>query len=71
MPDFIARVRFNTSENPSGRRLLFRGGGHVQAALLVRQLRGEPTEHPNTTLSTAGIGVHVSGRLPAPWRQHD
>ena len=71
VPDFIARVRFNTNENPSGRRLLFRGGGHVQAALLIRQLRGEPIDQANTTLSTGGIGVHVSGRLPAPWRQQD
>ena len=71
VPDFIARVRFNTNENPSGRRLLFRGGGHAQAALLIRQLRGEPIDQPNTTLSTGGIGVHVSGRLPAPWRQQD
>ncbi len=71
IPDFIGRIRFNASEEPSGRRILFRGGGHAQAALLLRQLRGEPNDRPNNTLSTRGFGVHVSGRLPAPWRQQD
>jgi DcaP outer membrane protein len=71
VPDFIARVRFNAAEKPSGRRMLFRGAGHTQAALLIRQIRGEPDGQQNLTLSTGGIGVHVSGRLPAPWRQQD
>ena len=71
VPDLIARIRFNASEEPSGRRILFRGGGHAQAALLLRQLRGEPIDRPNNTLSTRGVGAHVSGRLPAPWRRQD
>jgi hypothetical protein len=70
-PDVIARVRFNPGEQPSGRRLLFRGGGHAQAAFLMRQVRGEPDEHPNEIVSTAGFGIHVSGRLPLPWRKQD
>ena len=34
------------------------GRGHAQFALLVRQLRGEPVDRPNTTVSTGGVGVH-------------
>jgi hypothetical protein len=30
------------------------------------QIRGEPLDQPNTTLSTSGFGVGVSGRLTAP-----
>ena len=71
VPDFIARVRFNADEKPSGRRILFRGGGHAQAAFLLRQIRGEPEDRQNDILSTAGYGLHVSGRLPAPWRRRD
>jgi hypothetical protein len=62
-PDFIVRLRWEPR-----RRLLLRGGGHTQAALLVRRLRGEPIDRPNQTLSTLGIGVHVSGAVPSPWR---
>ena len=71
VPDVIARVRFNAEEKPSAKRILFRGGGHTQAALLFRQLRGEPNDLPNHILSTGGIGVHFSGRLHAPWRSQD
>jgi hypothetical protein len=45
-----------------------RQGVHVNLALLFRQIRGEPLDQPNTTLSTAGFGVGVSGRLTAPWQ---
>ena len=71
IPDLIARIRFNAGDNPSGRRMLFRGGGHTQAAVLFRQIRGEPNGQSNKTLSTGGYGIHVSGRLPAPWRRQD
>jgi DcaP outer membrane protein len=71
VPDVIARLRFNAGEDPAERRLLFRGAGHTQAAVLFRQIRGEPNDRPNQTLSTAGIGVHFSGRLQAPWRKQD
>jgi len=71
IPDLIARVRFNPGEDPSGRRILFGGGGHTQLALLMRQIRGEANDRPNEVLSTAGFGVHFSGRIPAPWRRPD
>jgi hypothetical protein len=69
VPDLIARIRWTPEK---GRGLLGLGlygarGSHNHVALLFRQLRGEPTGQPNTTLSTYGFGVNLSGRLPAPW----
>lgn len=70
-PDVVARVRLNYDADHS-RRLFFRSGeGHTQAALLVRQIRGEADARPNEVLATEGIGVHVSGRVHARWRQGD
>jgi len=66
VPDLIARVRWRPSE---GVPLGFLRGGHLQASLLLRQLRGEAI--PNETLSTAGFGGTVSGRLPTPWSELD
>ena len=63
VPDFIARLRWKTR-----RGLFLPGGGHAQAALLVRNLRGDPIDRPNHTLSTLGLGAHVSGSVPPPWR---
>ena len=50
-PDFIARVRWDPAEGHRLRGLLGRTA-HVQAAILVRQLRGELTDQPDATLST-------------------
>lgn len=69
VPDVILRLRFDVKET-RGRGLLVRGGGHTQAALLIRQIRGESPDRLNETVSTGGIGVHVSGRVPAPWRRN-
>ena len=71
VPDLIARIRLNPGEETKHRRPLLSGGGHTQAALLIRQVRGEPDGRENQILSTAGVGVHVSGRLAAPWRRQD
>jgi len=65
VPDLIARVRWTPGKH--GLLGLNRTGSHVHTALLLRQLRGEPTDQPNTTLSSFGFGVNVSGRLPAPF----
>jgi hypothetical protein len=68
VPDFVVRARW---EPPEGRRgplgVVVGQGVHVNLALLFRQLRGEPLDQPNTTLSTGGFGAGVSGRLTAPW----
>jgi hypothetical protein len=53
VPDFVSRVRWEP-----------KGGGHIQVAGLVRQLRGEPAGQANRILAAAGYGVSVSGRLP-------
>ena len=69
VPDMVLRARWRPSE---GQRALgmgfFRKDAHVNLALLFRQLRGEAPDRPGTTLSTAGFGVGLSGRLTAPWQ---
>ena len=61
VPDFVARVRWEP-----------RGGGHVQIAGLVRQLRGEPTNQANQIFTASGYGISVSGRLPLKlWNARD
>ncbi len=68
-PDFIARIRWEPS---SGRGLLgFGATEHVQAAIIARQLRGEVTDQPDSTLSTGGFGINVSGVLVLPWDRDD
>ena len=71
-PDIVVRARWRPSEGrskgPFGLMNVFRQDAHVNVALLFRQIRGEPLDQPNTTLSTTGFGVGVSGRLTAPWQ---
>jgi hypothetical protein len=68
VPDLIARLRWTPKKDHGILGLgLHRTGSHVHTALLFRQLKGEPTDQPNTTLSTFGYGVNVSGRMPAPF----
>jgi hypothetical protein len=66
VPDLIGRVRWE----PGGQGLsplgLLRRGSHVQAAVLVRQVRGAGPDRPNDPVGTTGIGVNVSGRLRVP-----
>jgi hypothetical protein len=74
VPDLVLRVRWDPETAPF--RLGFlREGSHIQAAVLVRQLRGE-TENssgePQQTLSTTGYGINLSGVLPAWfWSEKD
>ena len=71
VPDVIARVRWEP-ERVRGPLLLLQGIGHIQAAVLIRQVRAEPAEAPNTTLSTGGFGFNVSGRMsPGLWNDKD
>ena len=67
-PDFVARFRWEPKKN---RQLLLTSTEHVQAALLVRTLRGEPTDDPGTTLSTGGVGLNVSGVSVPRWDSDD
>ena len=57
-PDFVARVRWDPSKPSVG---LATNVSHVQAAVLVRSLRGALTSEPTTTFSTGGFGMNVSG----------
>ena len=66
-PDFIARLRFE----PGRKRGLLLYTGHVQAALLVRQLRGEVSGQSGVALITGGIGGNVSGVLVPRWDADD
>ncbi len=43
----------------------------MQAAILVRTLRGEVTDQPDTTLSTGGFGANISGVLVPRWDPDD
>lgn len=71
IPDFVFRFRWEP-ERVRGPLLLLQGIGHVQAGLLLRQIRAEPAEAPNSTISTGGIGVNVSGRMvPGFWNDRD
>lgn len=68
-PDFVARLRWEP-ERPPHRPLLSRAA-HVQAAILVRTLRGEPLDQPEVTLATGGFGVNVSGVAIPRWASND
>ena len=66
-PDFVARLRFE----PNRKRGLLLYTGHVQAALLVRQLRGEVPGQSGGAFITGGIGGNVSGVLVPRWDADD
>jgi hypothetical protein len=71
VPDLVVRARWRPREGatgPLGLMNVFRKDAHVNLAFLFRQIRGEPLDRPNTTISTPGFGVGVSGRLTAPWQ---
>ena len=71
VPDLVARLRWAPGEKTlvhgglgNWRRDRLSGGGHVQLAFVLRQIRGEYV--PGATLSTLGGGVHYSGRITSP-----
>jgi hypothetical protein len=69
VPDLVVRARWRPAERSRGLlgMNMFRQDAHVNLAFLFRQIRGEPLDQPNTTLSTSGFGAGLSGRLAAPW----
>ena len=66
-PDIVARLRFQ----PGRKRGLALYTDHIQASLVVRQLRGEVSGQPEVKLATAGIGANVSGVLVTRWDAED
>jgi len=66
LPDLVARLRWDAAR-PLGRLGLIRSLGHVQAAVVLRQLRAVPVSLPDQAASTTGYGLGVSGRINAGW----
>lgn len=69
VPDLVLRLRWDPEVARFALGLL-REGSHIQAAVLLRQLRGEVENAvggPRETLSTTGYGVNISGVMPSPW----
>jgi hypothetical protein len=66
VPDFIGRFRWEARAKTSSLLGFLRSGAHIQAAVLVRQLRGAPPDRPNDAVATGGAGINVSGRLEVP-----
>jgi hypothetical protein len=66
-PDFVARLKWQ----PDRKRELVVHAAHIQASLLVRQLRGEVPGQSAGALNTGGIGGNVSGVLVPRWYAAD
>jgi len=66
-PDVVARIRLDREELPLFGFLA--NGGHLQAAVLGRQIRAEAPDRPNETFSTAGFGANVSGQMFTKWHE--
>lgn len=45
--------------------------GRVQTAIIVRQLRSEVNNDPNSVVATGGFGINVSGVLVPRWDKDD
>jgi hypothetical protein len=71
VPDVVLRLRWEPSgeRGPLG---LVTKLGHLHAGFLLRQVRAEALDRPNTTLATGGFGFNLSGRLnPGWWNEKD
>ena len=66
IPDFVLRARWNPSKG-KGMLPIFGQLGHVQAAVLLRQVRAAPYLDPNNSVSKGGFGFGVSGRVRTGW----
>ena len=63
IPDFVARLRWQAIAEQEQ---------HLQASVLVRQLRGFASNAPSNLVAANGWGVTASGRWPSPiWREQD
>ena len=66
VPDFVVRVRWNPKKGTGALPLLGQLG-HVQGAVLLRQIRAESNLNPNQVVSKGGYGLGLSGRLRTGW----
>jgi hypothetical protein len=70
VPDLVARIRLDQPRGAQTR--ILPGGsrpGHLQVAFLGRQIRAEPADQINETVSTVGYGANVSGQRFMKWRE--
>jgi hypothetical protein len=54
-PDVVSRLRWQTGQDI-----------HVQAAAVVREVRGFPSNAPSLIVGGLGWGVQLSGKVPSP-----
>jgi hypothetical protein len=66
VPDLVLRARWNPKKGRGGLPLLGQLG-HVQLAILTRQIRAESDLNPNQTVAKAGAGLGLSGVLQTGW----
>jgi uncharacterized coiled-coil protein SlyX len=71
IPDFVLRARWNPQKGHGAVPVLGQLG-HVQVALLIRQIRAASDLNSNQTASQGGAGFGLSGRLrPGWWAETD
>jgi flagellar motor protein MotB len=66
LPDLVLRLRWDAGRKLVGFGLL-RKVGHIQAAVVVRQLRVSPNSLPSESVATIGYGLGANGRLNTGW----
>ena len=66
IPDFVLRARWSPGKGKGALPVLGQLG-HVQAALLLRQIRAESDLNPNQTVAKGGFGFGLSGVLQTGW----
>ncbi len=66
VPDLVLRLRWDPAKGKAQLPLLGQVG-HVQTAVLLRQIRAESDLNPNQVVAKGGYGLGVSGRLRTGW----
>ncbi|HQQ75975.1 MAG TPA: DcaP family trimeric outer membrane transporter [Thermoanaerobaculia bacterium] len=66
IPDFVLRARWDPGKGKGSLPVLGQLG-HVQLAVLLRQIRAESDLDPNQTASRGGLGLGLSGVLRTGW----
>ena len=66
IPDFVLRARWDPAKGKGALPVLGQLG-HVQLALLLRQIRAESDLNPDQTASRGGLGLGLSGVLRTGW----
>ncbi len=64
VPDVVLRLRWEPQELLG---FMFHSLGHVQLAVVLRQIRGQPAAPPPDHVEAPGYGLGASGRLNTGW----